>query len=173
VVVLGDEEPEVFSHFAQWLYTGVLLGEEELRVSDSYTQLLDLYLFAEKMIVPSLQNDVIDAMLRLHEESSQTLELEHIQRLWDDAGPPSKMREFAIDQYVYRVKTDEALGPEYPHEFLSLFALKLWRGLWGGESNCRSSHEELDAWYNFDMWKSSCSRYHTHEAGEPSCEGPM
>ncbi len=170
---LKNDDPGTFSRFNGWLYTGVLLGEEEMNINDSYTPLIDLYLFAERMMMPSLENDVIDAMLRLAEEFDCSLDSEEIQKLWDGTSPSSKMREFAIDQYVYRVKTDEALGPEYPHEFLSLFALNLWRGLWRGESNCRPSHEELDAWYDFDMWKSRCSRYHTHEAGEPSCENPM
>jgi len=173
VVTLKNDDPGTFSRFNGWLYTGVLLGEEEMKVKDSYTPLIDLYLFAEKMMMPSLENDVIDAMLRLAEESDCSLDSEQIQKLWDGTGPSSKLRKFAVDQHVYWMSNLDVLGPHHPHEFVTAVACSLWKFLRGKDPAVRPSEEELGIWYEPDMWESRCSNYHVHEPGKPICEDPI
>lgn len=172
-MTLKNDDPGTFSRFNGWLYTGVLLGEEDMNINDSYTPLIDLYLFAERMMMPSLENDVIDAMLRLAEESDCSLDSEEIQKLWDGTSPSSKLRKFAVDQRVYWVNHLDISDRQFPHEFLAAVAFGLWKILRGKDPDVRPSEEVLEFWSNPDMWESRCSKYHVHEPGKPICEDPI
>ena len=65
IVSLDDEDPEVFSLFMMWLYTGKLTSEGD-NTPLALGPALQLYLFAEKRIVPGLQNIVIDRLIQSH-----------------------------------------------------------------------------------------------------------
>lgn len=175
VVVLEDEDPETFQRFNEWLYTGILLDEQEKK-DISYGILVDLHIFAEKRIMPGLQNDTIDALIRLGDAADSSMDSPDVNRIWHYTDESSKIRRFVIDQFVYTtdlvscfnwVKNGEKA---YDADFVRQVAIGLSATRWNSEGKRRPDSE---TYFKFKPWEHRCCRYHTHEEGESLCEGSL
>lgn len=170
--MLGDENPEVFARFATWLYTGKVVSKEEVKASidnDPFLPIIDLYVFAEKRIIPRLQNHIIDAVLRTLEKQVLIISRSVVGRIWKGTMESSKIRAFVLDYYV-RYASLRGPATEYPPEFLAAVAKALYELIRAPTKNLLL---DLTPFLKQDFWKLRCERYHVHEPTDAKCEGSM
>lgn len=176
VIILDEEDPDVFSRFNGWLYTRILLTEDEAKDSDYLDILIDVYLFAERRFIPSLQNDAIDAILRVSEATETLITAKNVKDIWRNTMSSSKIRRFAIDQQVYLGDIEDnfgelgAGGREYPCQFLAAVAQGLFALLNIDDAEAGEEENDFDT---FELWDNRCARYHTHEPTDPPCKGQI
>jgi len=101
VIDLVDEDPKIFERFNSWLYTGGVLSEGEELDLGSWSFLIELYIFAEKRIIPSLQDLLLDTMIHLH--LIKTCSMNLITTYWSRISSTSRLRSFLVDTHVYHV----------------------------------------------------------------------
>ncbi|KXT17022.1 hypothetical protein AC579_4331 [Pseudocercospora musae] len=108
MITLPEEKPEVFKLFYGWLYA------RELPRDDS-TVLIELWGFADRRIVPLLQNEAIDAI----QICKYTVMKEASARaVYDNTGAGSTLRQFTICSYatcLHKVEKDDL--DAWPEEF--------------------------------------------------------
>lgn len=164
LIILEDEDPDVFERFNGWLYTGDLLKEVETSATISWSELLDMCIFAEKRDVPRLHNATIDAMIRTI-GAKRTVPGTEIGYAWNNTADSSKLHDFLVDLYVKKADVQKCLRREgskseaIPYDFIAEIAIGLYKSREGGA-------------VHIDMWKDRC-RWHIHETADPPCEGPM
>lgn len=156
VIELDEEDPEVFSWFNDWLYTGTLY-----KTNFNANHLMHLYQFAEIRLIHRLQNDIIDEIIR-HDES-----LLGTRGFWLAWEKLLTMRPFLVDYFVRNGNLSglHALDPEFldavAHRSMELIrkAMTEWTQIDFGE------------WllHNVDLWDLRCERYHTHKPTDPPC----
>lgn len=170
VVVLDDEDPLLFQVFNEWLYTGNLLFHCEdphidKRNSTKWSAMLNLYVFAEKRIIPKLQNDLIDAMWKFAIDEDYYPDIEVIPA-WARTAKTSPLHTFLVDLYVYHANLQEFFrdDSEIVIDFHVDFVMRIAR-----ESN-DLAFSDGNLSEDFNMWNNRC-KYHVHEGSEPLCEG--
>lgn len=161
-VTLDDEDPKIFKRFNAWLYTGNLLYDEETIEKIDYDQLFETYVFAEKRLIPNLQNACIDAVIHKDMGDEWAPRQEDVTYLWENTSHKSPMRRLLVDEFVSHVNMPDYLETEEDIEPLSkdflaalvhvFYKAKIYKGL-------RENH---------DFWGKRC-RYHIHEDGTPKC----
>ena len=174
-MVLEDEDVETFQRFNEWLYAKVLLQEHEKKDGSSHRILADLFIFAEKRIIPRLQNDTIDALIRLADATNECLAPSDIERIWLHTAESSKLRRFAVDEFVYTANLGYSFdkkngGETFDADFVRQVAMGLWATIRDSEANDRADHR---TYVDFKLWKHRCCRYHTHEDAESLCAGSL
>ncbi len=169
-MVLDDEDPLLFQVFIEWLYTGNLLFHCEdphvdERNSTKWSAMLNLYVFAEKRIIPMLQNDLVDAMWTFAQEMDYYPDIETIPA-WAQTARTSPLHTFLVDLYVYHANLEELFGDDNDMaiSFHVDFVMRIAR-----ESN-GLAFSDGNLSENFNMWNNRC-KYHVHELSEPLCEG--
>lgn len=110
VINLKDEDPKVFWGFNEWLYSGTV-AHQRYATNEKWSALLDLYVFAEKRIVPKLQNALIDAMINLCGEIESYPKTE-IHLAWVNTATSSPLHELLGELYARDVSMDECFGQE-------------------------------------------------------------
>ena len=176
VVVLDDEDPGVFAHFVGWLYTGGIIIEEESQDSGILPFLgpfIDLYQFAEKRIIPTLQNEIIDAFIYLFDTKNESFGMLEIRRIWETTTASSKLRTFAIDHHVRSTNSSldfDALGEsdkDCPPQFLVAVA-KAYHDIINAPRATTDPGDPL-FYKKLKFWKNRCVRYHVHEPNDGKC----
>ena len=99
VIDLRDEDPDVFWGFKEWLYSGAVTLKHYKVHHGTWSALLDLYVFAEKRIIPRFQNALIDAMINVCEEN-RTFPDTEIHLAWMNTATSSPLRTFLVDLYA-------------------------------------------------------------------------
>ena len=101
-VINLDEDPDVFWGFNEWLYSGAVPYQHYATDHGRWSALLNLYVFAEKRVIPSFQNALVDAMIEFASgtESWPTIE---IRRAWVNTATSSPLRTFLVDLYARSV----------------------------------------------------------------------
>ena len=110
VINLRDEDPKVFWAFNEWLYSGTV-AHQRYATNEKWSALLNLYVFAEKRIVPKFQNALIDAMINLWGEIGSYPKTE-IHLAWVNTATSSPLHKFLIHLYVRFVPMDECFGQQ-------------------------------------------------------------
>ena len=155
VVVLADENPKVFDRFNAWLYTGSLLLDGENLKSLPHSIIFDIYAFAERRIIPSLQNKAIDTVIEVY-LTTKRVPLKSMARSWPTLSETSLLRGFLIDFYAMNVDLEKyfvepklrTLGLEFVAEVAK-----------------RCSKRSKRRISSTNMWARRCD-WHVHEAGE-------
>ncbi len=163
VVTLDDEDREVFERFKIWLYTGRLLEDEDSIDDLGYHELFDLYIFAEKRVIPRLQNACIDLLLTKESLSDLGPTNMGVAKVWDNTPDSSPMRKLILDWFVHRGNMSNYLQTDEDVETHSKdFLASLVRAYY--TTNMDGLLEE-----DWDPWENRCGRYHTHHDGNPVC----
>lgn len=113
-MTLEDMSPAAFGLFVNWLYTSQLADVEGK--SAPLEDLLDLWLFADKALVPSLQNQTIDAINTLPNKV-HTLGKQNFVKIWENTSKDSKLRSYLqgqLEQSAVELHTAD----NFPHELL-------------------------------------------------------
>ena len=152
VVVLADDKPEIFSYFYSWLYTGEIKRTGGTLRYSLFEDLLDLYIFAQKRIIPDLQNGAIDRLVPLRPHpftGSPSRIYRPLFRAWSQLSETTTGRGFTIDYLVANLGMGNRLVAEMPHDLLAAVAKDL-----------QDSHpyKQIDA--RKLMNDDRCSRYH-------------
>lgn len=110
---IEDVDIEIFKIFVYWLHKGKLCGDDENQ--PSYTTLVKIWLFADSILAPKLQNLVIydiDQARYEHDYFPST----RLHLVYDNTAEGSPLRRLIVDtwNYTYRISTPE----NYPHQFL-------------------------------------------------------
>lgn len=136
VIVLPEDNPDVFELFTRWLYLKRLDSENQNHVDElvSPRNLVQLYVFAEMRGVSPLQNMVIDLIVKSCERSAagaglQTLrEIPYIYGNTSERSPPLRAMvvNLAVVDY-YMVTTLTPMKEWLPTGFLLDLAVKLKR----------------------------------------------
>lgn len=176
VVTLDDEDPQVFSLFMTWLYTGKFTSEGD-NTPLALGPALQLYLFAEKRIVPGLQNIIIDRLIQGHYTLGRNGEAIHkryskilspqdaaaCMSVYENTDEGSKRRLFLVD-FLFLTKDLEQsfkgdLAANFPLALITSIlssAQKNFRGFW---------EESLQVMY----WN-RCQTYHVHDEADGECK---
>lgn len=177
VVTLDDEEPETFRMFNAWLYTDVLVEDSD-PLAISWSSLFNIYIFAEKRIIPLLQNAAIDAIIRASKK--ENFPSEEIRHAWAMTGEKSSLRKLLVDLRLYegedyfndqfRTHIDDydiAFVAAVAMRAAELITLSLDR-----EDSKLEAKGAIAQWLRMihDPWDLRCQRYHIHEALSVPCD---
>lgn len=157
---LEEASPYTFEFVNIWCYSGKLIqpvnGED---VACSTTQLIDIFIFGEKYIMPGLCNDAIDQLVELYEAKHQFSD-RSILKLYDAPVASSTLRKLAVAMMIHflissskLLKDNKERWLRYP-EFLSDLAV--------------AGNMERKTPPNPPRLPNPC-QYHQHAEGEPKC----
>ncbi|MCJ1404985.1 hypothetical protein MMC11_008211, partial [Xylographa trunciseda] len=159
-IELIDDDPEIMEYFQLWLYTQSILDHEETVSDIEWGVLLELYVLREIRLISTLQNQVIDLMIRKLAKANELPGLDMMCGSFARTFPKSSLRKFLIEASA-RVGTldewswDFTEGNEVAQrDYLNDLVLELY--------NDRENKQRRD------FWKIRCT-YHTHAEGEPRC----
>ena len=155
-VTLEDEDPEVFKRLNEWLYTGEVLYNDETYENLSFAPLLDLYVFAERMLIPRLQMTYIDALISKDKESPNYPPRLPVQHTWDHTFVSSPMRRVLVDLHV---RSGDMRGVLASDEDIELFSKSFLAAIVVAYYDAKGDGSIR---VYFDFWKER-SRYHTNE----------
>ena len=120
VVNLPNDEPRIFEIFQSYIYAGSLdlLPEQ---VSDA-SLLVALWVFADKMQFPGLQNAAIEALRHQACNPPSHFRLKDLQYAFDNTTEASPLRKFITDLYVWDAAIDVSISTwleeRYPKAFI-------------------------------------------------------
>ena len=97
---LADEDTQTFKKVYEWLYTRNLADTLEEETMIEFKALLKLYFFGEKHMIPTLQNDVIDVIIRKCTEYN-TVPSCYISIVYDNMPASSPLRKLSIDMFIH------------------------------------------------------------------------
>ena len=98
-----DDEPQAFEVLMEWVYTGELLPifEEPKKLSWNPSK---VYKPADKICLPYLQDQIIDAWQASMVKTNIVIGFENIREIYDITPDGSKLRKFGLDMMVYAYK---------------------------------------------------------------------
>jgi hypothetical protein len=158
---LEDEDPEVFSRFNAWLYTGDFRRDEDEGVL-LLGPALDLAIFAIEKVVPRLYNAIIDGIIERYSRGPGY----HLSMgdgdicvtTWESCDD-ARLKAFLVDLCLVCLDLEKVVeegGIEMlPHGLLARIAVRAQRA---------SRHEDEFSTYDLTEWH--CERFHRHEVGE-------
>ncbi|OWP02007.1 hypothetical protein B2J93_4633 [Marssonina coronariae] len=100
--------------FSHWLYTQSLYPRPlsvESPVSDEQTLLVDLYLLAESLEIPRLQNLCLRELSRVHDET-KTLSIEASSLLYTYSDSRCRLRAYLVWRYATRLSSEQIVDGE-------------------------------------------------------------
>ena len=100
VVILKDENPEIFRRFKNWLYSGNIISESETYKSLAWSDVIAMYSFADRRRVPRLQNSCVDAIIRKRQEGGLFPSQAVINALWEAPGRVFRLRRLLLDMFA-------------------------------------------------------------------------
>lgn len=189
VVTLDDEDSDTFRIFNAWLYTGVLMEDPDPK-DTPWSLLVNIYVFAEKRIIPLLQNAAIDEILRAHKKTS--IPTEQIRHAWTSTAETSPLRRLLVDLRLkesdtYIVGEFQKNIDQYDVGYVAAVAIRAVELIDLTEDRANKfillSLDCSDTKPDFkkeisqrgsvinDPWRLRCLRYHIHEPEDKRCEG--
>ncbi|KAK4695923.1 hypothetical protein P7C71_g1920, partial [Lecanoromycetidae sp. Uapishka_2] len=123
VLVLSEDDPEVFKRFQLWVYTDKVLEKGEAYGDISWTTLIELYVFGSIRGITDLQNAVVDILID-KSKSDNEVPTGDLQYIYNNTPEGSPLRRLLIDWTVFKgVLTSESWFSEdlrcvYPADFL-------------------------------------------------------
>ncbi|KAH0341168.1 hypothetical protein KCU81_g6447, partial [Aureobasidium melanogenum] len=152
-ISLPDESDDVFEIFNQFIYSRVLAdGEGEKLTGD---QLIKLWLFGDKYLVPVLQNVAMNS-LKTKSDKENYIPTEKIKLIWENTLPNSPLRKLILDQVVYETDVDHFIHPGTEELWTREALVDLARALFRKE---KSTGKHL-------MPPRGRCHYHVHNKGE-------
>ncbi|KAF1349741.1 hypothetical protein BDV97DRAFT_389858 [Delphinella strobiligena] len=103
VIEMPDDDPNIFSIYADWLYSGLICSATEHSGKGNDTEFEDLtlaYILGEKLLDKSFKNAVIDAFIEKL-ISERVLDLELPKLIYDNTRPTSPFRRLLVDIYAH------------------------------------------------------------------------
>ena len=178
MVTMEDEDTETFEKFMEWLNTDVLVEYEGPDRSDedlegtSLIPLFNVYLFAERRIIPRLQNAAVDAIIPLIKDVRiPANEIRHVWTRTTESSPISRLLVISMLSSYPRGEFQENMD-QYDITFIA--AVATCGAIFFEEALFLTGTPKCSAMKKLvkeaaDPWKTRCEQYHTHELSEPRC----
>ena len=117
---MPQEDPYLFEIVVSWCYTHKLQDMADKAGSEmGYLDLINLWIFGDKHIIPALQNAVMDAFMQKN-AAVKHIPSCYILHIYENTMPRSQMRRVVIDLVAYTGGLDEYVEctkeKEYRHE---------------------------------------------------------
>lgn len=129
MVHLPNDSYEVFERFNHFLYAQKQLLREGEKADDlSWTHVIDVYIFAIKRQIPSLQNAIINISIRKHAEAKNLPSPSEINRLYRVGVKAPNLRALFIDLFIKDCNLEHTLRKHrnYHPQFLTAMLIKLY-----------------------------------------------
>ncbi|KAL4789619.1 hypothetical protein BDV19DRAFT_22994 [Aspergillus venezuelensis] len=104
-ITLPDDDPDVFAEAISWMYRGTLSGDLTTRPGDCATAFcMELWVLAEKLEIPTLQNQAIATCKARVDKSAITSLPNHwtIEYVYSHTTPRSPPRRLLVDVWLRR-----------------------------------------------------------------------
>ena len=114
-ITLLDEDTAVFERFVVFAYTGDFRFDGENELAIDWTTLIDLFSFAERRLLPRMQNAVIKVFaVKIDWHHDVIVPPKILQYLYTSTLDGSPLRTMAIDSYAWnlRVVEDKSRGSQ-------------------------------------------------------------
>ncbi len=179
VVTLDDEDPETFRRFNAWLYTDVLVEDADPGTR-SWSSLFNIYIFAEKRIIPLLQNTVIDSIIHLN--ALVRIPVGELRHVWSRTAESSLLRKLLVDIWLNENETFftnqfQSHIDQYDITFVAAVAIRAAELISLEYDRYKpDTREDVLQWLDVLRvpWRFRCHRYHIHEPLlETPCEGSV
>ncbi|KAA6410594.1 MAG: 50S ribosomal L17 [Lasallia pustulata] len=102
IVDLADETIPVIRMFNLWLYTQKIVGRDSSEDVIKCQDLIDLYIFAEKRVIPKLQDAAILALLK-QMQTREKIPIAYVTRIWENTAEKSGLRRLFVDAAAHMV----------------------------------------------------------------------
>ena len=113
-LVLDEIEPHTFDRILAYLYSRNMLKDGEKYGQISWDLLIDLYLAAEYLAVPGLQNQAIDALTtKVDATEKGILPSNFLPTIFKHTISTSPLRRLAIDTYAWNLRSRVGDEGEY------------------------------------------------------------
>lgn len=99
-VSLPEEREDMFDIFTQFLYSRVLADDRDEKIS--FDTLVDIWLFGDKYLVPSLQNSAMDSLGK-RVEAEHLIPTSQIENFWEKTLPSSPLRKYILERTAYKM----------------------------------------------------------------------
>ncbi|MCJ1283878.1 hypothetical protein MMC26_003209 [Xylographa opegraphella] len=160
VIELTEDDSEIIEYFQFWLYTQSILDEDETMSHIEWEILVGLYVLGDSRLIVTLQNHVMDLLLRNITYDRELPEFETIYGIYEKTCPASLLRRFIVEASARHADLDTWE----------------WNFVDGVETAQRDFLKDLvlevdkdhDKRQERDLWKIRCS-YHIHTEGEARC----
>ena len=124
VIILDDEDAEIFRLFHGWLYTGHFAESPKAEIEIPLLSLVKLYLFGERRVIPQLQDLVIliihQNVLARAKSGLHAFPCEVIKTIYDETTESSLLREYFVQLMVHTGSQRILLElPEFTWEYLA------------------------------------------------------
>ena len=106
---LTDEDPAVFSRFNQWIYMQKLCTEAETPKELPWSTICDIYTFAERRGIPTLQNACINVIIRKVKNGGAFPGQDILNPLWKTTAKVSQLRLLLLELYAVKCNLKAAL----------------------------------------------------------------
>ncbi|GAB7360233.1 hypothetical protein MBLNU230_g7993t1 [Neophaeotheca triangularis] len=153
-ITLKTESASSFAHLVRWMYTRQLPNRGTMQEGDS---LIQLYILADRRMVPLLMNAVIDQLRNLVAETG-TFPTHRLKDIYKNTIEGSPLRKFTIDiigrtSYAKDILSDDQLS-WWPLEAI----VDLTRSVWTATPCARLTTED-------QIKGMDTCHFHTHEEG--------
>ncbi|CAD0056030.1 unnamed protein product [Aureobasidium pullulans] len=151
-VPMPQEDPYLFEIVVSWCYTRKLQDMADKAGSEmDYLDLINLWIFGDKHIIPALQNAVMDAFMQKN-AAVKHIPSCYILHIYENTMPRSQMRRVVIDLVAYTGGLDEYV------ECVLSFWSDYYRGMLNGpfrEAKGKTLTSDEDP-YIFAIFESFC-----------------
>ena len=100
IVIMKEENPEIFRRFKNWLYSGTMISESETYKSLAWSDVIAVHSFADRRGISRLQNDCIDAVIRKRAEGGLFPGQAAVNALWKAPGRVFRLRKLLLDMFA-------------------------------------------------------------------------
>lgn len=112
---LEETEPKTFGIFVNWLYTQQIVNEEGAIPRSS--TLIDLWILADKILVPSLQNQTLKLLEQCRKEDGR-LSSSSFHRAYESTTEDSPLRKYLVCACSHGGLAEIVNVDSYPHQLL-------------------------------------------------------
>ena len=110
VVVIKDENPEIFRRFKDWLYSKRIISGSETYKALAWSELIAMYTFGDRKGISRLQNSCVDAIIRKRDEGGLFPGQADVNTLWRASGQVSRLRRLLLDMFAAECNLKNALA---------------------------------------------------------------
>ena len=110
VIIIKDENPEIFRRFRDLLYSGKVISGSETYKALAWSDLIAMYMFGDRKGIPRLQNSCVDAVIRKRDEGGLFPGHADVNTLWRASGQGSSLRRLLLDMFAAECNLKNALA---------------------------------------------------------------
>ena len=142
-IIMKDEHPDVFRRFVSWLYVQTIILESEVYKDLPWAIIIDVYSFAARNSIRSLQNTCVDTIIKKRQYGGLFPGQVDLNKLWKLTGNVFRLRRLLLDLFATECNLAHAIAKNgsYPAKFLQDLVTTMYSMIREGKA-----YEEVDFW---------------------------